>query len=61
MISFEKHKYNKTLIVKEDGVEVDAIGYDTVDELCDVLKNYYSEKLLEEIECEDEPMKIEKN
>lgn len=63
MFVLEKHPYNKTIIVKKDGEEQDKIHYDTVDELFETLKKYYSNELLEEKECMEkpEPIKEENN
>ena len=48
MFLLEKHPYNKTLIVKIDNVDVDHLHYNNIDELCEILKKYYSTELLEE-------------
>ena len=48
MFLLKKLEYIKSINVIKDGEEIDQIHYEDMDELCEILKNYYSEELLEE-------------
>lgn len=41
MFVLEKHPYRKTIIVIEDNIQIDCIHYDTIEDLCEILKEYY--------------------
>lgn len=48
MFLLKKLEYTKSINVIKDGEEIDQIHYEDMNELCEILKNYYSEELLEE-------------
>lgn len=45
LFTLEKHPLSNTLIVKKDNEEIDQIHYSSIDELCYILKKYYSDEL----------------
>ena len=46
MLSFEKHPYCKSLIVMEDGEQIDCIHYESISDLGNFLEQFYAKELL---------------
>lgn len=46
MFILKKLKHSQTLSVIENNEEIDQIHYENIDQLCEILKTYYSKELL---------------